>query len=167
VPRNPLPDTSAMASASSPSVTGTLLRTNSMALSLSDSYARKFRTIRGRPSESKVVTLMFHPAGILGTALCAATVVDQRPALFKLTHYLRESGAYCVAGEEPRTLAIPRAPNQGCPVGWVGHGAYCSRPAGPTMTAWVAILRKIEGNTARSCNRAGAHCAKPLGVPPP
>jgi hypothetical protein len=38
-----------------------------MALSLSDSYARKFRTIRGFPSESKVVTRMFHPAGILGT----------------------------------------------------------------------------------------------------
>jgi hypothetical protein len=38
-----------------------------MALSLSDSYARKFRTIRGCPSESKVVTRIFHPAGILGT----------------------------------------------------------------------------------------------------
>ena len=37
-----------------------------MALSSSGSYARKFRTIRGFPSESKVVTLMFHPAGILG-----------------------------------------------------------------------------------------------------
>jgi len=65
-PTNSFPDTSATASASSPSFTGTLLRTNSMALSLSDSYARKFRTIRGFPSESKVVTRMFHPAGILG-----------------------------------------------------------------------------------------------------
>ena len=68
VPRNPLPATSATASASSPSVTGTLLRTNSMALALSGSYARKFRTIRGFPSESNVVTLIFHPAGILSTA---------------------------------------------------------------------------------------------------
>jgi hypothetical protein len=42
------------------------LQTNWIAFSLSDSYARKFRTIRGFPSESKVVTLMFHPAGILG-----------------------------------------------------------------------------------------------------
>src|SRR6185503_12398540 len=64
-PTNSFPDTSATASASSPSFTGTLLRTNSMARSLSDSYARKFRTIRGFPSESKVVTRMFHPAGIL------------------------------------------------------------------------------------------------------
>ena len=62
-PTNSFPDTSATASASSPSFTGTLLRTNSMARSLSDSYARKFRTIRGFPSESKVVTRMFHPAG--------------------------------------------------------------------------------------------------------
>jgi hypothetical protein len=36
-----------------------------MAVSLSASYARKFRTIRGFPSESKLVTRMFHPAGIL------------------------------------------------------------------------------------------------------
>jgi hypothetical protein len=41
----------------------------------------------------------------------------------------RESGKYCVASEDTWTLAIPRAPNQGCPVGWVGHGAYCSRLA--------------------------------------
>jgi hypothetical protein len=54
----------------SPSFTGTLLRTNSMAPSLSDSYARKFRTIRGFPSESKVVTRMFHPAGILMRRNC-------------------------------------------------------------------------------------------------
>ena len=37
-------------------------------LPLSGSYARKFRTIRGFPSESNVVTLIFHPAGILSTA---------------------------------------------------------------------------------------------------
>jgi hypothetical protein len=66
-PTNSFPVTSATASASSPSLTGTLLRTNSMALSRSDSYARKFRTIRGFPSESKLVTRMFHPAGILGS----------------------------------------------------------------------------------------------------
>ena len=48
--------------------------------------------------------------------------MGRKPALFKLTHYLRESGAYCVAGEDTRTLAIPRAPNQGCPVGWLGTG---------------------------------------------
>ena len=66
-PTNSFPVTSATASASSPSFTGTLLRTNSMAFSLSDSYARKFRTIRGFPSELKLVTRMFHPAGILGT----------------------------------------------------------------------------------------------------
>ena len=54
----------------SPSFTGTLLRTNSMAPSLLDSYARKFRTIRGFPSESKVVTRMFHPAGILMRRNC-------------------------------------------------------------------------------------------------
>jgi hypothetical protein len=64
-PTNSFPVTSATASASSPSFTGTLLRTNSMALSLTGSYARKFRTIRGFPSESKVVTRMFHPAGIV------------------------------------------------------------------------------------------------------
>ena len=63
-PTNSFPMTSATASASSPSFTGTLFRTNSMALSLTGSYARKFRTIRGFPSESKVVTRMFHPAGI-------------------------------------------------------------------------------------------------------
>ena len=34
------------------------------------SYARKFRTIRGFPSESKVVTRMFHPAGILMRRNC-------------------------------------------------------------------------------------------------
>jgi hypothetical protein len=45
-------------------VHGTLLRPNSMALFSSDSYARKFRTIRGLPSESKVVTRMFHPTDI-------------------------------------------------------------------------------------------------------
>ena len=55
-PTNSFPLTSATASASSPSLTGTLLRTNSMAVSLSASYARKFRTIRGFPSESKLVT---------------------------------------------------------------------------------------------------------------
>jgi hypothetical protein len=69
-PTNSFPDTSATASASSPSFTGTLLRTNSMAPSLSDSYARKFRTIRGFPSESKVVTRMFHPASILMRRNC-------------------------------------------------------------------------------------------------
>jgi hypothetical protein len=46
-PTNSFPLTSATASASSPSLTGTLLRTNSIAVSLSASYARKFRTIRG------------------------------------------------------------------------------------------------------------------------
>ena len=40
-PTNSFPDTSATASASSPSFTGTLLRTNSMALSLSDSICKK------------------------------------------------------------------------------------------------------------------------------
>ena len=65
-PTNSFPVTSATASASSPSLTGTLLRTNSMAASLSASYARKFRTIQGFPSASNLVTRMFHPAGILG-----------------------------------------------------------------------------------------------------
>ena len=69
-PTNWFSVTSATASASSPSFTGTLLRTNSMALFSSDSYARKFRTIRGFPSESKVVTRMFHPAGILMRRNC-------------------------------------------------------------------------------------------------
>jgi hypothetical protein len=40
-------------------------KANSIAPSLSDSYEKKIRTIRGFPSESKVVTRMFHPAGIL------------------------------------------------------------------------------------------------------
>jgi len=44
------------------------LRTNSLALSLSASYARKFRTIPGFPSKSKVVTRTFQPAAILGVA---------------------------------------------------------------------------------------------------
>jgi hypothetical protein len=87
-PTNSFPDTSATASASSPSFTGTLLRTNSMALSLSDSYARKFRTIRGFPSESKVVTRMFHPAGILGT---------MRP-------YCRRSMACLIQTDPPKSL---------------------------------------------------------------
>jgi hypothetical protein len=58
-----------------PSFTGTLLRTNSMALSLSGSYARKFRTIRGSPSESKVVTRMFHPAGIVSPNRCTPRAI--------------------------------------------------------------------------------------------
>src|SRR5712672_1154744 len=66
-PTNWFSVTSATASASSPSFTGTLFRTNSTALSSSASYARKFRTTRGFPSESKVVTRTFHPAGILRT----------------------------------------------------------------------------------------------------
>jgi hypothetical protein len=59
-----------------PFVYRTLLRTNSMALSSSGSYARKFRTIRGFPSESKVVTRMFHPAGIV-----SLIVVPRAPLL--------------------------------------------------------------------------------------
>src|SRR6516164_1988903 len=41
--------------------------------------------ISGFPSESKVVTRTFHPAGI--PALCAAVVAGQYPASIKLTHY--------------------------------------------------------------------------------
>jgi hypothetical protein len=66
-PANTFPATSATASASSPSCTGTLFRTNSTARYLSASYARKFRTKHGFPSESKVVTRTFQPAGILAT----------------------------------------------------------------------------------------------------
>jgi hypothetical protein len=66
-PANTFPATSATASASSPSCTGTLFRTNSTARCLSASYARKFRTKHGFPSESKVVTRTFQPAGILAT----------------------------------------------------------------------------------------------------
>jgi hypothetical protein len=66
-PANTVPATSATASASSPSCTGTLFRTNSTARCLSASYARKFRTKHGFPSESKVVTRTFQPAGILAT----------------------------------------------------------------------------------------------------
>jgi hypothetical protein len=72
---NSFPMTSATASASSPSFTGALLRTSSIALSLSGSYARKFRTIRGFPSESKVVTRMFHPAGIVFPNRCTPRAV--------------------------------------------------------------------------------------------
>ena len=74
-PTNSFPMTSATASASSPSFTGTLFRTNSMALSLTGSYARKFRTIRGFPSESKVVTRMFHPAGIVSPNCCTPRAI--------------------------------------------------------------------------------------------
>jgi hypothetical protein len=56
-----------------PSFTGTLLRTNSMALS--GSYARKFRTVRGFPSESKVVARMFHPAGIVSPNCCTPRAI--------------------------------------------------------------------------------------------
>jgi hypothetical protein len=56
-----------------------------------------------------------------GSATDRVVEIAVRPA--------RESGAYCVAGEDTWTLAIPRAPNQGCRVGWVGHGAYRSRKA--------------------------------------
>src|SRR6266516_7613349 len=76
-PINSLPATSATASACSPVYTGTLLRTNSTALSLSGSYARKYRTIPGFPSESKAVTRTFQPAAI--AALCAATATGQQP----------------------------------------------------------------------------------------
>src|SRR5215831_16135237 len=43
-----------------------------MALSLSGSYARKYRTIPGLPSESKVVTLTFQPAAICAPRTCLA-----------------------------------------------------------------------------------------------
>src|SRR5262249_33893359 len=75
---NSFPATSATASACSPSRTGTRLRTSSTALSLSGSYARKFRTVPGFPSKSKVVTRTFHPAAI--AALCAATLAGQQRA---------------------------------------------------------------------------------------
>jgi hypothetical protein len=39
----------------------------------------------------------------------------------------RESGGYCVAGEDTQTLAIPRTGP--CPSGWITSGAYCTRPA--------------------------------------
>ena len=41
----------------------------------------------------------------------------------------RESGSFCVPGEDTRNLAVPRQPNQGCPAGWVGQGSYCTRPS--------------------------------------
>src|SRR6266446_5500192 len=69
------PATSITASASSPSFTGTLLRTNWTAFSLSASYTRKYRTLPGFPSKSKVVTRTFQPAAILG--LCAAIIAGQ------------------------------------------------------------------------------------------
>jgi hypothetical protein len=111
-PTNSFPDTSATASASSPSFTGTLLRTNSMALSLSDSYARKFRTIRGFPSESKVVTRMFHPAGILGTMrpYChrsmACLIQTDPPKVWSALHHGVSFSPYRegVAGPRPRLL---------------------------------------------------------------
>jgi hypothetical protein len=39
----------------------------------------------------------------------------------------RESGGFCVAGEDTRTLAIPKTGP--CPSGWITSGAYCTRPA--------------------------------------
>jgi hypothetical protein len=39
----------------------------------------------------------------------------------------RESGGFCVAGEDTRTLAIPTTGP--CPSGWITSGAYCTRPA--------------------------------------
>ena len=77
----------------------------------------------------------------------------------------RESGAYCVAGEDTWWQYRVRRTKAAASAG-LGTGPSLAQ-SGSTMTAGVAILRKIEGNTARSCNRAGAHCAKPLGVPPP
>jgi hypothetical protein len=40
----------------------------------------------------------------------------------------RESGAYCVAGEDSRTEAIPRTAGP-CPAGWITSGNYCTKPA--------------------------------------
>jgi hypothetical protein len=39
----------------------------------------------------------------------------------------RESGGFCVAGEDTRTLAIPKTGP--CPAGWITSGNYCTRPA--------------------------------------
>jgi hypothetical protein len=66
--------------------------------------------------------LITPPILITGAAFATSAAAQQLPPA-------RESGAYCVAGEDTWTLAIPRAPNQGCRVGWVGHGAYRSRKA--------------------------------------
>jgi hypothetical protein len=71
-PKNLFPLTSATASASCPSLTGTLLRTNSMAASYTASFARKVRTIPGFPAASKLVTRMFHPAGIRNGPTCSS-----------------------------------------------------------------------------------------------
>jgi hypothetical protein len=43
-------------------------------------------------------------------------------------HGTRESGGYCVAGEDTRTQAIPRTAGP-CPAGWITSGNYCTRPS--------------------------------------
>jgi hypothetical protein len=41
----------------------------------------------------------------------------------------RESGAYCVAGDDTRTLAVPKTGST-CPAGWITSGSYCTKPDG-------------------------------------
>jgi hypothetical protein len=75
--------------------------------------------------------LITAPILITGAAFATSAAAQQLPLPKSggCPPGFRESGAYCVAGEDTWTLAIPRAPNQGCRVGWVGHGAYRSRKA--------------------------------------
>jgi hypothetical protein len=40
----------------------------------------------------------------------------------------RESGSFCVTGEDTRTLAIPKTGST-CPAGWITSGSYCTRPS--------------------------------------
>jgi hypothetical protein len=40
----------------------------------------------------------------------------------------RESGGHYVAGQDTRTLAVPRTSGP-CPAGWITSGQYCTRPA--------------------------------------
>ena len=73
--------------------------------------------------------LITAPILITGAAFATSAAAQQLP--------LPKSGGCPPGSRERRILrrrrghlvAIPRAPNQGCRVGWVGHGAYRSRKA--------------------------------------
>src|SRR5215831_5219806 len=80
-----------------------------MALSLSGSYARKYRTIPGLPSESKVVTLTFQPAAICAPRTCLALnpIADlfnwRGPGLLLIVWFAHDRG---FIGPDPRSLCL-------------------------------------------------------------
>jgi hypothetical protein len=84
------------------------------------------RAIDGFEMRSILITA---PILIAGIAVATSAIAQQLPLLKTggCPPGFRESGAYCVAGEDTRTLAVPKTGP--CPAGWITSGAYCKRPA--------------------------------------